>query len=294
MSSATLNNVWPQLLVLKRMNRGYQMLRIIISLVNIAIVFMIILAAWPFVSGDFGVDVPTQNDVAWTYSDGKITVAAPIGIRNGGFYSISNVMVTMRVENITHDSIVNSTNNWGTIAPGSHVNRSVVFTVDLKKLLANGSSYMIFHPDAFIVDVNIRANYLLGLISFDAAYQVRYPWSGLIHGMGLGSMSLYNQSGTYGLRIPYYLNTNTLLAGLGGDLSLSLKNGTGANIANSSQHVSLGRNYSGNLSLAMSSSAAFDLLMKNQTLTATITVKLGATFQIVEVRTIQWVAPRHW
>jgi len=263
-------------------------------MINIAIIVMIILAAWPFVTGDFGVDVPTQNVVNWSYSDGNITVSAPIGIRNGGFYDINDVVVKMSVQNETHYSIVDSTNNWGTISAGSHVSRSVVFTVDLKKLLADGSSYMIFHPDSFVVDVEISAKYLLGLILFTADYQVVYGWDGLILGMGFLAPALYNDTGIYGIKIPYWLDTNRLLVGLGGDYSISLKNGIGTNIANTSQHVDFGKNYSSNLSLNMNPLAAYDLLMNNQTLTATIAVKLGSTFQITTVRQIQWVAPMHW
>ena len=276
------------------MSTAYRILRISISMINIAIMVMIILAAWPFVTGDFGVDIPSQNDVDWSYSDGNITVSAPIGIRNGGFYDINDVVVKMSVQNETHYSIVNSINDWGTISAGSHVNRSVVFTVDLKKLLADGSTYMIFHPDSFVVDVEISAKYLLGLIIFTADYQVVYPWEGLILGMGFGTPSLYNHTGTYGVQVPYYLNTNHLLAGFGGDFAVSLKNGAGTSIANTSQHVSLGMNYSSTFALNTNLSAAFDLLMNNQTLTATITVKLGPTFQITTVRQIQWVAPMHW
>jgi len=276
------------------MSAAYRILRISISMVNIAIIVMIILAAWPFVTGDFGVDVPTKDDVAWSYSDGNITVSAPIGIRNGGFYDINDVNVTMSVKNETHYSIVNSYNYWGTISAGSHVTRSVVFTVDLKKLLADGSSYMIFHPDSFVVDVEINAKYLLGLIQFTADYQVVYRWDGLILGMGFQAPSLYNDTGTFGIKIPYWLNTSRLLVGLGGDYSVSLKNGIGMNIANTSQHVDLGKNYSSNLSLSLNSLAAYDLLMNNQTLTATVTVKFGPTFQVTTVRQIQWVAPMHW
>lgn len=276
------------------MNSAYRILRISVSMINIAIIIMIILAAWPFVTGNFGVDVPSQSDVNWSYSDGNITVSAPIGIRNGGFYDINDVNVRMSVENETHYSIVNSTNNWGTISAGSHVSRSVVFTVDLKKLLADGSTYMIFHPDSFVVDVEITAKYMLGLIVFTADYQVVYPWEGLILGMGFGTPSLYNHTGTYGIQVPYYLNTNHLLAGLGGDFAVSLKNGTGTDLANTSHHVSLGLNYSSMFNLSTNPYAAFDLLMNNQTLTATITVKLGPTFQVTTVRQIQWVAPMHW
>jgi hypothetical protein len=276
------------------MGTAYHILRISISMVNIAIIVMIILAAWPFVTGDFGVDVPTQSDVSWSYDDGNITVSAPIGIRNGGFYDINDVNVTMSVKNETHYSIVDSFNNWGTISAGSHVTRSVVFTVDLKKLVADGSSYMVFHRDSFVVDVEISAKYLLGLIQFTADYQVVYGWDGLILGMGFLAPSLYNDTGTYGIKIPYWLNTNRLLVGLGGDYSVSLKNGIGNNIANTTQHVDFGKNYSSNFSLNMNPLAAFDLLMNNQTLTATVTVKLGSTFQITTVRQIHWVAPMHW
>ncbi len=276
------------------MGTAYHILRISISMVNIAIIVMIILAAWPFVTGDFGVDVPTQSDVSWSYNDGNITVSAPVGIRNGGFYDINDVNVTMSVKNESHYSIVNSYSDWGTISAGSHATRSVVFTVDLKKLLADGSSYMVFHPDSFVVDVEISAKYLLGLIVFTAEYQVVYPWEGLILGMGFGAPSLYNHTGTYGIRVPYYLDTNHLLAGLGGDFAVSLKNGTGTSIASTSQHVSFGLNYSSNFSLNTNPSAASDLLMNNQTLTATVTIALGPTFHVTTVRQIQWVAPMHW
>lgn len=277
------------------MSWAYRILRISISIVNIAVVAMVILAVYPFVTGDFAVDLPTQDDLDWYYIDGNLTLSAPVIIRNGGFYDVSDIAVTTSVENRSHYSIVNQVTPWGTIAAGAQATKQITFTLDLKKLVADGSDYMIFHEDTFVVDISISAKYALGLISFVGQYQVTYPWDGLILGMGfIGTPSLFNQTGTYGVNILYYLHTNHLLAGLGGDFSLSLSNGTGDDIAFSSQHVDFGVNYSDALNLSLDVLPAYDLLMNNQTLTAEITVRFGPSFQVTMVRQVNWVAPMHW
>lgn len=269
-------------------------MRILVSIANIAVAAIVVLSIWPFVTGEFGVDLPTANEVSWTYSNGNLTLAAPIRINNGGFYDVNDVVVYASARNQTGYEIFNSTSDWGTIPAGSIVPERLSFTLDLPKLLRDRSDWMIFHPDTFDVHVTISAKYTLRLVLFTADYQVPIPWDGLIQAMGFGTPSLVNSSGIYGVQVPYYIQTSELLHGLSGEFSISLRNGTGTTISTVAQGVTLGINYSNVLSLGANYTAAMDLLMNNQTLTAEIIVRFATAFQVTTVKQINWIAPMHW
>lgn len=276
------------------MSIAYPAARIIASLANIAVAAMVVLSIIPFVTDQFNIDAPTIDDFEWSFSDGEIAVSAPIGISNGGFFDINDVVVTILVSNSSGTQIVSTVNQWGTIPSGGQTSRDINFSMDLDKMVDDGFGWMLSHSDRLLVKVAVSAKYTLKMIRFSADHELNIPWDGLVQDAGIGAPSLYNDTGSYGVQIPFYLRTADFLQGLGGNCSITLSNGTGSVISSASQDVLLGTNHSDTLSLALSAGAAKDMLMNNQTLTAEITVRLPSGSEITIVRPINWAAPMHW
>jgi len=274
----------------------YRVLRISISLVNIAVVVLVITSVWPFVTGEFSVDLPDQDEIEWNYVAGVLTLSAPFVINNGGFYSINDVVIYTTVVNSTGSQIIDSSEDWGTISAGSVFSETIDFSIDFANLISTGADWMIFHSDFLDIQIRITCRYTLGLIGFTADYVMPYIWDGLIIDFGFERADLANPSpGVYEVQQPYYIWTNSILSGFGGDFSVELRNASTASlIASSTSHISLGVNYSDILVLSISQMDYLYLLTTNDTLIATILIELPGLPSIEETRLINWIAPIYW
>jgi len=278
------------------MGLKYRALRICISIVNIIIALLVITSIWPFATGDFSVDLPEESEIDWSYVGGVITLSAPVSINNGGFYSIDDVVVRSTVTNSTQYELINSTESWGRIPVGVRFSETIDFSIDLEDLLSAGAYWMIFNPDFFEINIRISCRYTLGLIGFSADYSMPYSWDGLIRDFGFGQPELANPSpGNFEIRQPYWIWTNSILSGLGGDFTLELRDESTGNLtASSTDHISLGMNYSDTLALTIAQVDYLYLLTNNETFEATIIIELPGLPPMQEIRQVNWVAPIYW
>lgn len=263
---------------------------------NIAIATLVITSIWPFATGEFSVDLPQAEDIVWSYAGGLLTLSAPVTVYNGGFYNIDDVTIHSLVTNSTKFELINETEQWGGIPAGAVFGETVNFSIDFEKLLASGAYWMVFNSDFFEIEITISCRYTLGLIGFSAEYKLPYNWDGLIIKMGFLRGELNSPSpGVYHIEQPYYIWTNNILAGYGGDFSLELREETtGKFVASSTDHIELGRNYSDSLILTIDAADYLYLLYNNQTFIATITVDLPGISPIVRETIVNWVAPIYW
>ena len=275
----------------------YRTVQIIIVIVNIVVAAIALTSVWPFAMGQFQVHLPESEDVDWHYSEGIVSLFAPIVIDNGGFYAIDDVVIQISVSNSSNYAILNSTEEWGSIPAGSEFVETLDLQIDLLELIENGADWIIFDPehfevqdDYFDVEIILHCKYTFRLIKFTASYQFVVPWAGLIKDIGFEPPQLVNSSGTYSVRVRYYVSTDDLIAGQAG-FSVIIYNDTDSNpIATSTDRITLGRNYSDLLSFEVEEEAAMDLLVRNQTLTAVIQISFQ-DFTVETMKTIDWVAP---
>jgi hypothetical protein len=276
------------------MSMIYPAARIMVSLANISIAVIVILSVLPLVSDGFSVDVPEADDILWSFSGGSLTLTAPFGVTNGGFFDINDVEIAFSVSNQSGSKMLDVVNRWGTISSGTHVTRDINLPIDLAKLVEDGFGWMMLHSDRLVVKVTVTAKYTMKTILFTADREIQLPWDGLIQSYGFGQPALVNSSGSYSVQLPYYLDTADVLYGLSRSASFSLSNGTGAEISSATEQVALGKNHSSVLVLPISQQAAVDLFFNNQTLTAEIDVGISTGLSFTLIRSMEWTAPMHW
>lgn len=272
----------------------YPAARILVSLVNIAIAAIIIMSVYPLVTDGLKVDVPNSEDIVWRYSHGNVTLTAPFGITNGGFFDINDVEIAFTVSNQSGSHMIDTVNQWGTIPAGSHSTRDIDMALDIPELISKGFGWMMFHSDRLIVEVTVTAKYTMKLILFSAEREIQMPWEAVLQDFGFGQPSLTNSSGNYSLQMPFFIDTASVLLGSHADFTVYVNNGTGAELMAATQRVDLGKNYSSALDLPIAAQAAFDLLLHNQTLTVEIEVAIFPGFSLSFSKQVVWTAPLHW
>lgn len=194
-----------------------KLLQLAITVVNLSIVVLAFTSIWPFPSGDFKVDLPSAQEVTWTYADGIVQIHAPFSIDNGGFYDVDQLTISYRVTNYTHYDITSRSIDIGSLPAGTVTSSSLDFNFDLLSLYNSGAQWMVFNDDLLIFDVEVSCFYTMKLVKFEASYQVSVPWDALIRGYGITNTT-FAAPVAFGdpmtATVTYWLNTADLLRSL--------------------------------------------------------------------------------
>jgi hypothetical protein len=186
-----------------------RVLQLAITVVNVTILALAFTSIWPFPSGDFRVDLPSADEVEWSYAAGTVTVSAPYTIDNGGFYDVADLVLSYEVTNYTNALIHESTLSIGDIPSGSVRADIIEFDIPLQQMYESGDTSMVFNDDWLNFRVEVSCFYTMRLIKFDAAYQVAVPWEALIEEMAIDAVRYAGGQ----ITVDYRVTTSELLSG---------------------------------------------------------------------------------
>jgi len=213
-----------------------------IAIVNISILVLAFTSIWPFPSGDFKIDLPSSNEVTWSYANGIVHVSAPFSVDNGGLYDVSDLTISYEVRNLSLDLLTSAELSIGTLPAGRITYGWLNVSFDLAEFYDRGDTWMVFHEDQLYFDVHVSCFYTMKLIKFDASYNAIVLWPALIQDWGISAPTF---SGPDTMSLEFWIVTSNLLAGLPpAQVSLQLW-GDGTLVSQATTGVQLGGNHSG-------------------------------------------------
>ncbi len=183
-----------------------------IAAVNLVVFILAFTSIYPFPAGDFKVDLPSPNDIEWSYSAGEVTVTAPFSVDNGGYYSVDELQLRYEVTNYSNVQIAEDTIALGSMKAGTVTAGEIVFTFDLAEMYNDGIAWMIFNDDLLEFVVEVSCYYTMKLVKFDARYSVSIPWDALIQDFSVDEPWI-DPADPGTLLINYSLTTSDLLPG---------------------------------------------------------------------------------
>jgi len=186
-----------------------RILQISIAAVNFVIFALAFTSIWPFPNGDFKVDLPSSNEIEWTYDAGVVHVSAPFSIDNGGFYDVDDLLLTYDVTNYSNALLASGRIHIGTIPAGRVTSDTIQFDVPILQLYQQGFGWMVFNDDMLNFVVGVSCKYTMKLVDFEARYNVSVPWDALIQQAAIDSIS---QSGNQ-LTVNYHISTSSIFSG---------------------------------------------------------------------------------
>ena len=190
-------------------------IQLAIAAVDIAIVVLVFTSIWPFPSGDFRIDLPSESEVEWEYVDGLVNVRAPFTIDNGWIYDVNNLTIYYRVTNYTGDELAEQTISIGDIPAQRVTSSEVSFSFNLLELYERGAYAMIFSDDLLTFYLEVSCLYTAKLVKFFASYQIDVDWEALINGYGISDVRYPSTIPMPGdpieVTVDYWLDTATRL-----------------------------------------------------------------------------------
>lgn len=192
-----------------------KIIQLSIAIVNIVIAALVFTSIWPFPSGEFKVDLPSANDISWTYDDGTVHIIAPFTIDNGWIYDVDDLALYYLVTNYSGYHVAEESIPIGTIPAGQVTESALDFSFDLLALYNSGAVSMVFNDDLLTFYVEISCMYTAKLIKFFASYQVSVPWEALIESYGISDVrypsTLPLPGEPISVEVDYWLHTSDLL-----------------------------------------------------------------------------------
>ena len=219
-----------------------RVLQIGVAVVNFAIVALAFTSIWPFPSGDFKIDLPSANDVTWSYSGGVVDVAAPFSVDNGGWYDVQDLVISYEVRNHSLQVLTSDELDIGTLPAGHITNGWLNVTFDLAGFYNSGQTFMVFNDDQLYFDVHVSCYYTMKLIEFDASYNAIVIWTALIEDWGITAPTVV---GPNSISVGFWLRTSSLLEGLPPALVTLQLMGNTSIVSEASTSVALGGNHTG-------------------------------------------------
>lgn len=189
------------------------LLKLAIAATSLSIVALTLSSIWPFPSGQFKVDLPSPNEVRWSYLNGVVTVTAPYSVDNGGIYDVDDLTVFYRVTNTTGEVIASHRSESVFLPAGQVTTSTLEFTIDVLDLYRRNFTRMVFDFDYLYFYVEVSCHYTMRLVKFDADYHVDVLWDPLIRSWDVGDVTPWPPTSGQ-VSIPYWLNTSRLLSGL--------------------------------------------------------------------------------
>ncbi|MDQ1371094.1 MAG: hypothetical protein QG582_8 [Candidatus Thermoplasmatota archaeon] len=226
-----------------------------IAVVNVLIFALVFTSVWPFPSGDFDVNLPSASEVQWAYEAGEVTVSAPYSIDNGGFYDVSDLVISYDVRNYTNAPVHSGEIDIGTLPAGQVTSDTIDFSFPLLEMYDSGDTWMVFNDDFLNFEVEVSCYYTMKLVHFYAEYKVSVPWDALIREAAIDGAS--SEDGQ--LLIDYHVITSELLSGPA-YVTAYLYNGTDL-LSNESGTVALGGYHAGTLAFDLPLSAVPDRMV---------------------------------
>lgn len=219
-----------------------RVLQIGVAVVNIAIVALAFSSIWPFPSGDFKINLPSANDVTWSYSNGVVDVAAPFSVDNGGWYDVQDLVISYEVRNHSLHILTSDELDIGILPAGRITSGWLNVSFDLVGFYDAQETWMIFNDDQLYFDVHVSCFYTMKLIEFDASYNTIVIWTALIEDWGITAPTTVGPSS---MSVGFWLRTSNLLEGLPpAQVTLQLMGGSTI-ISQATTGVALGGNHTG-------------------------------------------------
>jgi len=188
-------------------------LQIGIAIVNVAIVALVFTSVWPFPSGEFKVDLPSTNDITWSYSraDGCIHVVAPFSIDNGWIYDVDDLAISYMVTNMSNVVLAQDVIRFDSIPAGRVTDSRMDFAFNITDFYNDGGLGMVFADDSLHFEIDVSCLYTMKLIKFEASYFADVPWDALIQEYDVTDVSFTGSQ----VVVDYFVTTSSMLRSLG-------------------------------------------------------------------------------
>ncbi len=259
---------------------------IVANLVVAGITFALI---YPVATGDITVVPPSPSEVLWEYGEPYLNLTLPVRLKNGGYFSISDMSLTFHVRNTT-DTFLDYTHIFGTVRAHSTSVQTLIIPINLKELYEKEapSFYHFYNPDTFTVTVGIRANYGGSLVHFEADYTDNLEWEPILRDAGLrGGATMRSEGDSRVISIPFYIVTASYLFGTA-HLEATVRNASGV-VGTVSQDIELGGRYEDTLNVLFTGDVE-DFLTRRQDLTIDATISF-AGLELHRTWAYEWRAP---
>ncbi len=184
----------------QRVFRIVKRARIVLLITTVALASFLVLIAYSAAK----VRVIPPSRVEKTIAGNVAIIRAPFSIANEGWFSVSGLSIRVAVTNSSGYFFAENETRIENVPPGSSVEASIVFCINVTELFERGGAYNVFYPDIFRVRVRASGIYA-GVVFFELSGIYKYAWSPPVRSLSvelLGTSPFY-ENDRVGIRLSF-------------------------------------------------------------------------------------------
>lgn len=189
--------------------------RLGISAFKIMVVLIVVLSVLPLLMGEVSIDQDADQDMEWSFEDGVMTMQAPLGVENHGFFDINDVMVKFMLKDQSGHVLVRSETTGMDIPAGGRTFMDLGIELDLNDISRDDLTDMVFNGSDLRFEIGISARYSLDLVRASLTTTSDMGWEPMVRDMDIrtdAAMPMYDGAGHY-MYIPYSFSLIDMMDG---------------------------------------------------------------------------------
>ncbi len=233
------------------MDRRLIVFRIVLVIFAVVILIIASLGIYssfidPIINQTVFVDVPSEDQISWSFEEDSLDIDTAIWINNTGYYALEDVNLYILMEGLDA-TFYDETMNIERIESGEKRQVPISFSVDMDSLPGDITIYdLIFDNATFYIRSHLTASYPFSLMNLEFDYESTFEWLGIVNNLELFHQEASVVSARDGrsmIEIPFEIDTNDVISG-SAQVDLALwDEARQTKYAETSLNVPLGRNH---------------------------------------------------
>jgi hypothetical protein len=152
--------------------------RTVLVAANALVAFLSLTNLFLVAAGAIHVDVPEADDLTYEYdtANRSLLVNTDFTVRNNGIYSVKHLDIYAVLVTHTGYVLVEYDERDLRVAPGEERTFPVMVDMDLSRLADPEMLRFLVEDGSFELQVDVRADYTMGLTEFRSHETIMYPW----------------------------------------------------------------------------------------------------------------------
>lgn len=150
----------------------------VLLVVNLGVALLSVTDVWVLATGAIRVDLPEERDVRWAPDPvaRALLFSTSFTIRNNGPYPVTGLSIEAVLRTASGHPLITYEDRGLTIAPGERRTVPVNARLPMESAINSGLADLLLRGTVFRLEVEVNADYVLGLAHFHARESIDRSW----------------------------------------------------------------------------------------------------------------------
>ncbi len=238
----------------------------VIAVLTAVTIIVAVTSVVPAMMGDVMIDIPEEDDIAWSLSGNELAVKADIWINNSGNYKLKDINIDIALDGL-NGTIFEDTKTVDSVDAGENRRIPIELTKSFDDFTEEQKETFVFNETTFHITSTMNAIYPFKILGFDLDYDHSIEWTGIVEQLEFrfdqAEVSSSNDDSST-LTLPYLIETYSGLSGTS-TVNISMYDGHDDEVDNYETDIPLGDYHLDDFTFYLDEEETEDFITRSQT-----------------------------